>query len=129
MELIYRPRRLRRSAALRSMVRENILNSTDFIYPLFIHEGDGVEPIGAMPGINRWSLDSLIGEAQRAWELGIKCIVLFPKISDSLKTFDGSECFNEKGLIPRAITKLKENMEYVHKDTTYKDDVPMCIQL
>ena len=110
MELIYRPRHLRRSAALRSMVRENILLPTDFIYPLFIHEGDGIQPISAMPGINRWSLDSLIGEAQRAWELGVKCVVLFPKISESLKTVDGAECFNDKGLIPRAITKLKQEL-------------------
>ncbi len=110
MDLIYRPRRLRRTASLRSMIQENTLSASDFIYPLFVHEGKDVQPIGAMPGINRWSLDSLLKEAERAWNLGIKCVVLFPKISESLKTEDGVECFNEKGLIPRAIRLLKKEL-------------------
>ena len=110
MDLTYRPRRLRRSSALRSMVREHSLGPSDFIYPLFVHEGTEVQPIGAMPGANRWSLDSLIQEVQRAWDLGIRCIVLFPKVDDSLKTDDGAECFNEKGLIPRAIRSLKNEI-------------------
>ncbi len=110
MDLTYRPRRLRRSASLRSMVRENTLKPADFIYPLFIHEGNDIQSIGAMPGINRWSLEALIGEVQRAWELGIRCVVLFPKISESLKTEDGAECFNEKGLIPTAIKRLKQEL-------------------
>ena len=110
MDLTYRPRRLRRTPALRSMVRENNLASSDFIYPLFVHEGADIQPINAMPGVNRWSIDGLIGEVERAWNLGIRCIVLFPKISDSLKTEDGSECFNEKGLIPKAINKLKQEI-------------------
>ena len=107
MDLTYRPRRLRRTYALRSMVQENILNPSDFIYPLFVHDSDEVEPIAAMPGVNRWSLDGLIQEVERAWNLGIRCVVLFPKVSQSLKTEDGAECFNENGLIPRAIKKLK----------------------
>ncbi len=110
MELTYRPRRLRRTPALRSMVRENIVSASDFIYPLFIHEGKEIEPIGAMPGANRWTLDTLIGEVTRAWDLGIRCVVLFPKIADSLKTEGGEECFNENGLIPRAIRKLKKEL-------------------
>ncbi len=108
MDLIYRPRRLRRSSALRTMVREHSLSAADFIYPLFVHEGSDVQSIGAMPGAKRWSLDALKGEVQRAWNLGIRCIVLFPKIDDSLKTEDGAECFNEQGLIPRAIKSLKK---------------------
>ena len=110
MDLTYRPRRLRRSSALRSMVREHVLAPSDFIYPLFVHEGTEVQPIGAMPGACRWSLDSLIQEVKRAWNLGIRCIVLFPKVDDSLKTEDGAECFNEKGLIPRAIRALKNEL-------------------
>ena len=110
MDLTYRPRRLRRSPALRSMVRENIVQPSDFIYPLFVHAGEGIQPIGAMPGTNRWSLSSLIGEVEKAWNLGIRCIVLFPKVEESLKTEDGSECFNEKGLIPRAIRTLKKEL-------------------
>lgn len=121
MELSYRPRRLRRTPAMRAMVRENHLSSADFIYPLFVHEGARNEPISAMPGCQRWSLDGLITEVGRAWELGIRCVVLFPKVADGLKTEDGSECFNEGGLIPRAIRRLKE----VHPDMTLMTDVAL----
>ena len=110
MDITYRPRRLRRSPSLRSMVRENSLRPSDFIYPLFVHEGNQVQPIGAMPGASRWSLDSLIHEVQRAWDLGIRCVVLFPKVDESLKTENGEECFNERGLIPRAIQLLKKEI-------------------
>jgi porphobilinogen synthase len=103
------------------MVRENHLSSADFIYPLFVHEGASNEPISAMPGCQRWSLDGLITEVGRAWELGIRCVVLFPKVADGLKTEDGSECFNEGGLIPRAIRRLKE----VHPDMTLMTDVAL----
>lgn len=110
MDLPYRPRRLRRTPALRAMVREHVLQPTDFIYPLFVHEGTQVEPIGAMPGASRWSLEQLTGEVRRAWDLGIRCIVLFPKVAEGLKSEDGSECFNEHGLIPRAIRQLKQEL-------------------
>jgi porphobilinogen synthase len=103
------------------MVRENHLSSADFIYPLFVHEGASNEPIAAMPGCQRWSLDGLINEVGRAWELGIRCVVLFPKVADGLKTEDGSECFNEGGLIPRAIRRLKD----VHPDMTLMTDVAL----
>jgi len=110
MNSIIRPRRLRRTEAIREMVRENHLNASDFIYPLFIHEKDFKEEISAMPGTYRWDINGLIKEVTRAWELGIRCIVLFPKINDSLKTEDGAECFNEDGLIPKAIRILKKEI-------------------
>ncbi len=110
MELTYRPRRLRRSPALRAMVREHSLCANDFIYPLFVHEGSDVEEIASMPGIKRWTLDTLMGEVNRAWGLGIRCIVLFPKVDEGLKSEDGAECFNEKGLIPRAIRMIKSDL-------------------
>ena len=110
MELTYRPRRLRRTPALRSMVRENSLTASDFIYPLFVHEGNDIEQIAAMPGANRWTLDGLVEEVIRAWNLGVRCVVLFPKVDDSLKTEGGEECFNENGLIPRAIRRLKKEL-------------------
>jgi len=69
MDLPYRPRRLRRTPALRAMVRENSLQASDFIYPLFVHEGTEVEAIGAMPGAFRWSLEQLTSEVKRAWDL------------------------------------------------------------
>jgi porphobilinogen synthase len=121
MELTYRPRRLRRTPALRALVRETQLAPTDFIYPLFVHEGATNEPIGAMPGANRWSLEGLVEEVGRAWDLGIRCVVLFPKVADGLKTEDGAECFNEHGLIPRAIRRLKE----VHPAMAIMTDVAL----
>ena len=121
MELTYRPRRLRRTPALRAMVRETSLSPADFIYPLFVHEGATNEPIGAMPGCQRWSLEGLVQEVGRAWDLGIRCVVLFPKVADGLKTEDGAECFNEGGLIPRAIRRLKE----VHPGMTIMTDVAL----
>jgi len=112
MNSIIRPRRLRRTEAIREMVRENHLTASDFIYPLFIHEKDSKEEISAMPGTYRWDINGLIKEVTRAWELGIRCVVLFPKIKDSFKTEDGAECFNEDGLIPKAEYKLKKE---IHK--------------
>ena len=121
MDLSYRPRRLRRTPALRAMVREHHLAPADFIYPLFVHEGATNEPIGAMPGCQRWSLDGLVTEVGRAWDLGIRSVVLFPKVADGLKTEDGAECFNEHGLIPRAIRRLKE----VHPGMAIMTDVAL----
>jgi porphobilinogen synthase len=89
-------------------VREHHLSATDFIYPLFVHEGASNEPIGAMPEAQRWSLEGLVDEVGRAWDLGIRCVVLFPKVADGLKTEDGAECCNDHGLIPRAIRRLKQ---------------------
>jgi porphobilinogen synthase len=121
MELTYRPRRLRRTTALRAMVREHQLRPADFIYPLFVHEGATNEPISAMPGAQRWSLEGLVQEVGRAWELGIRCVVLFPKVADGLKTEDGAECFNEGGLIPRAIRRIKA----AHPGMTIMTDVAL----
>jgi len=121
MELSYRPRRLRRTPALRALVREHQLAPTDFIYPLFVHEGASIEPIGAMPGASRWSLEGLVDEVGRAWDLGIRCVVLFPKVADGLKSEDGAECFNEHGLIPRAIRRLKQ----IHPGMAIMTDVAL----
>ena len=110
MDLTYRPRRLRRTSSLREMVRENFVSASDFIYPLFVHDSSEIQEIAAMPGSYRWSIDGLIEEVQRAWNLGIRCVVLFPKVPDEQKTEDGSECFNENGLIPRVIARLKKEI-------------------
>ena len=121
LDLLHRPRRLRRTPALRAMVRQTFLQATDLIYPLFVHEGARNEPIGSMPGCQRWCLDALGDEVGRARELGIRCVVLFPKVADGLKSEDGAECFNEGGLIPRAIRRLKAE----HPDMTIMTDVAL----
>mgnify|MGYP006262836089 FL=1 len=110
MNSFIRPRRLRRTEAIRQMVQETKIQPEDFIYPLFVHNKDYKEEISAMPGIYRWDISGLIKEVFRAWELGIKCIVLFPKVDDSLKTEDGAECFNEAGIIPTVIRKIKQEI-------------------
>ena len=102
-----RPRRNRRTPAIRSMVRETTLSAADFILPLFLHEDTHDTPIDSMPGVTRWSLESLVREAGEAHALGIPAVVLFPKIEENLKSPDGAECHNDGGLVPRAIRALK----------------------
>ena len=107
MELPDRPRRNRKNAGVRALVRETVLVAGDLIYPLFVHGGDEDQPIGSMPGCMRWSLDGLVREAGEAHALGIPAVVLFPAIPESGKTSDAAECFNPDGLVPRAVAALK----------------------
>ncbi|MGA0899675.1 MAG: porphobilinogen synthase [Luteolibacter sp.] len=102
-----RPRRNRRTPAIRELVREITLSSSDLILPMFVHEDGEDVPIVAMPGVTRWSIDGLVREAGEAHALGIAAVVLFPKIEDALKSSDAAECHNAQGLIPRAIAALK----------------------
>lgn len=102
-----RPRRNRKSAAIRGMVRETVLLASDFIYPLFVQEGDVDEPIDSMPGCTRWSIDGLVKEAGEAYALGVPAVVIFPAVDDSLKNKTADECWNDDGLVPRAIKALK----------------------
>lgn len=102
-----RPRRNRRTPAIRSLVRETVLTPADFILPLFLHEEEVDTPIASMPGVTRWSLAGLVKEAGEAHALGVPAVVLFPKIDESLKTPDAVECANDQGLVPRAIRALK----------------------
>jgi porphobilinogen synthase len=108
LDLISRPRRNRKSAAIRDAVRETWLGPEHFIYPLFIHEGGEDIDITSMPGKRRLSPEGLLAEVGRAVELGIRSVVLFPAIDEDLKTADGRESFNPKGLIPRTIAALKQ---------------------
>ncbi len=102
-----RPRRNRRTAAIRRLVRETTLSPSDFILPMFLHEEAVDTPIESMPGVTRWSVDGLVKAAGKAHALGIPAVVLFPKIEEHLKTPDAAECANDNGLIPRAIRAIK----------------------
>lgn len=102
-----RPRRNRRTPAIRSMIRETALAPADFILPLFLHEDGEDTPIASMPGVTRWSLASLVREAGEAHALGIPAVVLFPKIEEAIKSPYAEESFNDGGLVPRAIRALK----------------------
>lgn len=103
-----RPRRNRKSAAVRAMVRENIVTPSNFIYPLFIHDEDFNTEIPSMPGCERHSLDSMVREVGEAYDLGVKTFVLFPKVPDELKTNLGVEAYNPDGIVHRAIRMIKE---------------------
>lgn len=107
MNLPIRPRRNRRTAAIRGLVRETELTAAHLIYPLFLHGGTDDQPIESMPGCMRWSVDGLVKEAGEAHKLGIPAVVLFPAIPSKFKTRDAREAWNAKGLVPRAIKALK----------------------
>lgn len=107
LDLPIRPRRNRKSAAVRGLVRETTLSASDFIYPLFLHDGDEDEAIDSMPGCKRWNLEGLSEEVASAHSLGVNAVVLFPAIAENLKTPRAEESFNPDGLIQRAIAKLK----------------------
>lgn len=105
--MLIRPRRNRKSAAIRDLVRETSLSAGDFIYPLFVQDSDEIVDITAMPGCKRWSIEGLVKEAGEAYELGVPAVVIFPAIKEELKTSQAEECFNPDGLVPRAIKALK----------------------
>ncbi|KAL2339759.1 hypothetical protein Fmac_007699 [Flemingia macrophylla] len=104
-----RPRRNRKSPALRSAFQETSISPANFVYPLFIHEGEEDTPIGAMPGCYRlgWR-HGLVEEVAKARDVGVNSVVLFPKIPDALKSPTGDEAYNENGLVPRTIRLLKD---------------------
>ena len=104
-----RMRRNRFSEFSRRLVRENELSVSDFIYPVFILDGDNRrEPIASMPGIERLSIDHLCAEVESLLRLGVPAVALFPNIDPDFKTPDGDQAFNPEGLVPRAVRALKE---------------------
>ncbi|WP_194851650.1 porphobilinogen synthase [Nonlabens antarcticus] len=103
-----RNRRLRTSAAIRSLVQETKVTANDFIVPLFVVEGKSVkEEIASMPNYYRYSLDLLEKEVQELWNLGLKSVLLFVKVPDNLKDNKGTEALNADGLMQRAIKTVK----------------------
>lgn len=106
---VCRPRRIRRTDALRRMVRETVLTVDDLIYPLFVMEGEGrQEEVPSMPGCFRYSLNLLLDEVKAAYDLGLGSIALFPLIPHYQKDNAGTESHNPDGLIPRAIRAIKQ---------------------
>ena len=104
-----RMRRNRRAEFSRRLVRENALTVDDLIYPMFVVEGRGQrQPVASMPGIERLSIDQLVGDAKLAAGFGIPAVALFPYVEATQKTPDGAEATNADGLIPRAVAAVKE---------------------
>jgi porphobilinogen synthase len=103
-----RMRRMRRDDFSRRLMRESVLTADDFIYPVFVLEGEGrVEPVASMPGVERQSVDVLLKTAERAVKLGIPALALFPVVDASLKSLGAEEAYNPAGLVPRVVKALK----------------------
>jgi len=104
-----RMRRMRHDDFSRRMMREHVLTSNDFIWPVFVIEGkNATQPVPSMPGVERYTLDRLLPVAEEALELRIPTLALFPAIEPALKTPDGKEATNPKGLIPRIVSEVKK---------------------
>ncbi|MGB0904358.1 MAG: porphobilinogen synthase, partial [Mangrovicoccus sp.] len=104
-----RPRRLRRTAALRAMVQEHRLSPADLIWPVFVCEGIGTkQDVASMPGVERRSVDLLVTAAKEAYELGIPAICIFPYTNPALKTEGCEEAWNPDNLSNRAIKAVKD---------------------
>lgn len=104
-----RPRRLRRDAFTRNLVREHALLPNDLIYPVFVLDGQKQrQSVASMPGVERLSLDLLLPVAEQCMKLGVPALALFPVIDPQLKTPDGREAWNPDGLVPKVVRGLKQ---------------------
>ena len=104
-----RLRRMRRDDFSRRLVRENRLSADDFIYPVFVIDGEKrSEAVPSMPGVERLSIDRLLEQAERCVQLGVPAIALFPVVDNRLRTVDAREAWNPYGLAPRTIRALKD---------------------
>lgn len=105
-----RPRRLRRDAFTRNLVREHAISVNDFIYPVFVHDKPGREAVPSMPGVERLSIDELLKVGETALELGVPAIDLFGVPDPAAKTADGAAAWREDGIVQRAIRALKSRL-------------------
>ncbi len=102
-------RRMRRDDFSRRLMREHVLTPNDLIYPVFVLDGKNrTEKVASMPGVERITLDKLLPLAEQCLKLRIPALALFPVIEQRLKTADGREAFNAKGLVPRVVAALKK---------------------
>ena len=106
-----RPRRMRRDAFSRRLMRETTLTPDDFIYPMFVIEGrQRREPVPSIPDVERVTIDELLREGEALLKLGVPAVALFPVTDGSRKSDDGREAFNPDGLAQRAVRALKKAM-------------------
>ena len=109
LTLTSRPRRNRRSEGIRRLVRQTEVRPADLVLPLFVVEGSGIrDPIVAMPGCHRLSIDTLVAEAGEAFGACVPAVALFPAVPDERKDPRAGEGMNPDGLVPRAISALKD---------------------
>ena len=104
-----RMRRMRRDEFSRRLMRESVLTADDLIYPVFVLDGKNrTEKVPSMPGVERLTVDRLLRQAEACLKLRIPALALFPVIDQKLKTLDGREAYNPRGLVPRAVAQLKK---------------------
>ena len=104
-----RMRRMRRDEFSRRLMRESVLTTDDLIYPVFVLDGKNrTEKVSSMPGVERMTVDRLLRQAEICLKLRIPALALFPVIEQKLKTLDGREAYNPRGLVPRAVAQLKK---------------------
>src|SRR5215472_4392718 len=106
---ITRPRRLRRNETIRRMVRETRLSPDNLIHPLFVCPGrDVVSPVPSMPGVAQMSVDKIVAEAREIYSAAVPAVILFgiPERKDPI----GSEAWNDKGEVQRAIREIKDRI-------------------
>ncbi len=105
----FRARRMRRDSFSRRLMREHILTVNDLIWPVFILEGSRMrEHIPSMPGIERMSLDFLLGEAESLVDLGVPALAIFPVVPAAKKSADAREAYDPEGLVQQAVRRLKD---------------------
>jgi porphobilinogen synthase len=104
-----RMRRMRRDEFTRRLMRESVLTADDLIYPVFVLDGKNrTEKVPSMPGVERMTIDRLMRVAESCLKLRIPALALFPVIDQRLKSLDGREAYNPRGLVPRAVAQLKK---------------------
>ena len=107
LSLTHRPRRNRKAEWARRLVRENQLTADDLIWPLFLMDGHGRQPVGSMPGVDRLSIDEAVRAAEQAATLRIPAIALFPNTDPALRDEHGSEALNGRNLVCSAVRAIK----------------------
>ncbi|MEM8666243.1 MAG: porphobilinogen synthase [Planctomycetota bacterium] len=105
-----RMRRLRRHAWSRQLIQETTLSTNDLIWPLFVFDGVGRQPVASLPGVDRLGTDQVLAEAVRACDLGIPAIAIFPATPQELKTDDAAEAVNPNNLVCRTVKAVKEEV-------------------
>lgn len=111
---LMRPRRNRSSDWRRRLVAENRLAPADFVWPIFVIEGEGeTQPIASMPGVERMTIDIAVERCREAADLGVPCVAVFPKIDASLKTIDCEEAWNPDNLVCRATRAIKQAVPHI----------------
>ena len=111
IDMINRPRRNRLTQGIRSLVCENTVQARNLVWPAFVQEGKNQRTqVISMPGVSRLSIDQLVVDSKKAFDLGVSAVALFPAIDESLKNSEGKESLNPDGLLQRAVKELKQQV-------------------